>query len=171
MPTDPQTGTADRAAAARAKIMASGNADLIARLDLLDAAAGPRPTAGHEVDSAPAAAPRAAAATGGPSALGLAAAAGGGAVLGVILGGVIMDGAMRAAFATVAEDAGFDPDAVATTLAAGDAAASHAEASDAGAGDPAAACGDADPAGTGGADGGDFDLADLVPDISDLFSL
>lgn len=93
-----------RAAAARAAILASGRPELIERLHLLDAAAAP--PAGRAA---------------GPSAAGTAVAAGagalGGVLLGTVLGGLVLDAQMRAAFAALAEDAGFDPGAVAAALA------------------------------------------------------
>lgn len=98
----------DRAEAARRAILNSGNPDLINRLHLLDAAAPARdPAAGQ--------APR------GPSLWGSAAAAGtgalGGVMLGTILGGTVLDAQMRAAFADLAAEAGFDPASIEATLA------------------------------------------------------
>jgi len=112
-----------RAEAARRMILASGNPDLINRLHLLDAAA-PGTTAGPAA-GAPAPAPAPTSGQPAASPWGTAAAAGAGAlggvmlgsVLGTVLGGMMLDAPMRAAFAALAEEAGFDPDTITATLA------------------------------------------------------
>ena len=114
--TNPDTSR--RAQEARELILNSGNPDLIGRLHLLDAAAekqnaGPQGTAPGA--PAPSSAPS-------PWGTGLAAGAGagfgalGGVMLGTVLGGMMLDAQMRAAFATVAEEAGFDPSDIDATL-------------------------------------------------------
>ena len=110
-----------RAEAARRTILASGNPELINRLHLLDAAA---PAAADGT-------PKAADNRHSPVPWGTAAAAGGGALggvmLGTVLGGMMLDAQMRAAFAALAEDAGFDPETIQTTLAGLPAAAETPE--------------------------------------------
>jgi hypothetical protein len=86
------TDHARRAEEARAKILASGDPELIKRLHLLEAAA-----------ARPAAPGRA-----GPGLLGTGLAVAGGAWLGTVLAGVTLSGPLQAAFASVAEDLGID---------------------------------------------------------------
>ena len=83
--SDPAT----RAEAARRKILASGDRELINRLHLLEATTPP---------------PR----QPGPGLLGMGAAVAGGAWLGTVLAGVTLSGEMQDAFAAVAEDLGID---------------------------------------------------------------
>ncbi len=99
-----------RAEAAREAILKSGNPDLIGRLHLLDAAAD-KQQAGKPGAPLPPPDPS-------PWGTGLAAGAGalGGVMLGTVLGGMVLDAQMRAAFAAVAEEAGFDPAEVDATL-------------------------------------------------------
>jgi hypothetical protein len=90
------TGTnAARAEAARHRILESGDAELIRRLYLLEAA------------TPPAGAGRGAAQR-GPGLLGTGLAVAGGAWLGTVLGGLTLSGEMQDAFAAVAEDLGID---------------------------------------------------------------
>ncbi|HDR28642.1 hypothetical protein [Rhodovulum sp.] len=87
-----------RAEEARQKILASGDAELIDRLHLLDAAAGTAPPARPARNRA------------GPGLLGTGLAVAGGAWLGTVLAGLTLSGEMQAAFAAVADELGFDPD-------------------------------------------------------------
>lgn len=84
--SDPAT----RAEAARRKILASGDRELINRLHLLEATTPPP------------------AAQRGPGLLGMGAAVAGGAWLGTVLAGMTLSGEMQDAFAAVAEDLGID---------------------------------------------------------------
>ncbi len=92
--SDPAT----RAEAARRKILASGDPELIGRLHLLDAAA----------PGAQSGAARRPAAGASPGLLGMGLAVAGGAWLGTVLAGLTLSGEMQAAFADVAEDLGID---------------------------------------------------------------
>lgn len=85
--------TAARAEAARRQILASGDAELIRRLYLLEAATPPAATGRGTMP---------------PGALGTGLAVAGGAWLGMVLGGLTLSGAMQEAFAAVAEDLGID---------------------------------------------------------------
>ena len=106
--SDHDSARARRAEAARQKILASGDQELIRRLYLLEAASPPQgapvppPSAGQP-------APRGA---GGPGLLGMGLAVAGGAWLGTVLGGMTLSGEMQQAFADVAEDLGFDMEGV-----------------------------------------------------------
>lgn len=125
--------TSRRAQRAREMILKSGNPDLIGRLHLLDAAAE-KQNAGQQ-NAADQTAPSP---SSGPSpwGTGLAAGAGagigalGGVMLGTVLGGMMLDAQMRAAFAAVAEEVGFDPSDIDSTLS--DAALTGEEAGEAG---------------------------------------
>lgn len=99
---------AARAEAARKRILASGNRELIDRLALLDAAAGRAPRRARASRSAGR----------GPELLATGLSVAGGAWLGTVLAGVTMDAAMRRAFAEVA--AGLDLIAEAEVDAASD---------------------------------------------------
>ncbi|MCC6001492.1 MAG: hypothetical protein JJU19_11605 [Pararhodobacter sp.] len=104
-----------RAEAARQTILNSGNPDLINRLHLLDAAAGQA-----QAQSGPQPAERSGATPWG-TAMAAGAGAGmgvlGGMMLGTVLGGLALDEQMRAPFATLAEEAGFDPGMIEASLA------------------------------------------------------
>lgn len=110
-----------RAQEAREMILKSGNPDLIARLHLLDAAAEKQNPGTSGAPSAPSPSPGP---SSGPSPWGTGLAAGtgaglgalGGVMLGTVLGGMMLDAQMRAAFAAVAEEAGFDPSEINATL-------------------------------------------------------
>jgi hypothetical protein len=86
---------ATRAEVARKAILDSGDAELIRRLYLLEAA------------TPPAAATRPAPQS-GPGLLGTGLAVAGGAWIGTVLGGLTLSGEMQEAFAAVAEDLGID---------------------------------------------------------------
>jgi hypothetical protein len=89
-----QTGDkADRAEAARRRILEAGDAELIRRLYLLEAATPPAATGRGAVSS---------------GLLGTGLAVAGGAWLGTVLGGLTLSGEMQEAFAAVAEDLGID---------------------------------------------------------------
>lgn len=102
------TDSATRAAAARAKILASGDEELIKRLYLLEATQG---AAGASAPNAKAGqageAPFTQAA--GPSLLGLGLATAGGVFAGSWLAGHALSGEMSRAFADVAADLGVNP--------------------------------------------------------------
>ena len=145
--TNPDTSR--RAQQAREMILNSGNPDLIGRLHLLDAAAekqDARPQGAAPGAPAPSSAPS-------PWGTGLAAGAGagfgalGGVMLGTVLGGMMLDAQMRAAFAAVAEEAGFDPSDIDATLS------------------EAAMTGEDGGAGDGGTDAGEDDWLDGFFDI------
>ncbi|MGY6635117.1 MAG: hypothetical protein ACXIU8_15450 [Alkalilacustris sp.] len=115
-----------RAEAARHKILASGDADLINRLHLLEAAApqaraaaagpmsdGPRP---QRQD--------------GPGVWGMGLAVAGGAWLGTVLGGLALSGEMQRAFAEVAEGLGLDPSGLTDTASTGDEASGDLDGGD-----------------------------------------
>jgi hypothetical protein len=98
---------AQRAEEARRKILDSGDAELIRRLHLLEAAAPahrPVPPAGS--------APTPARGDRGPGLLGMGLAVAGGAWLGTVLGGMTLSGEMQEAFADIASDLGIDMDGV-----------------------------------------------------------
>ncbi|MCC6006550.1 MAG: hypothetical protein JJU40_02600 [Rhodobacteraceae bacterium] len=95
-----------RAEEARARILASGNQDLIDRLYLLEASQGAQ---GQHGAHANAPAPSA---LGGASLLGTAAAVAGGVWLGNLLTGMTLSSAMRDDFGAVAEGMGLDPGAL-----------------------------------------------------------
>lgn len=101
-----------RAEAARQTILNSGNPDLISRLHLLDAAAGQAPAGPRPAERGGASPWGAAMAAGAGAGMG----ALGGMMLGTVLGGLALDAQMRAAFATLAEEAGFDPGMIEATL-------------------------------------------------------
>ncbi len=131
-----------RAAAARQAILDSGDPDLIKRLHLMDAAAASQggdrtgSTRSTQGDGQTPGRQEVSDASARPGPWGTAAAAGagaglgamGGMMLGTVLGGMVLNEQMRAAFATLAEDAGFDPGAI--DVALGDAAPDGAEPGD-----------------------------------------
>lgn len=119
-----------RAAAARQAILDSGDPDLIKRLHLMDAAAASQggdqtgSTRSTQGDGQTPGRQEVSDASARPGPWGTAAAAGagaglgamGGMMLGTVLGGMVLNEQMRAAFATLAEDAGFDPGMIEATL-------------------------------------------------------
>lgn len=92
-----------RAEEARARILASGNQELIDRLLLLEATQG---------QAQPAPQPRQQGGLFGSSLLGTAAAVAGGVWLGNLLAGMTLSSAMAQDFGLVAEDLGIDPAAL-----------------------------------------------------------